>query len=324
MMRTLYRSILTSVFTGLLPLAAMAVELPGPVVDAKWLKDHRSEVQILDTRSGLDTWTDPPQWDGQGDQRKLSYSGGHIEGALALDYDQMRINRQIGTKTIKKLVPEAAQVQALLRAAGLKQNQPIVVTSVGDTVGDMDSAVRVYWTLKYFATDAVAILDGGNAAWLQSGFPISTEAVSNENSGDWTASGPNAQILSQMADVEKAIEEGVQLIDARPVSQFLGVYKKSSAAAAGHLAGARNFPADARYRADGVAQRFLRAEEYRKLFTALGIAAETPSIAYCNSGHMASSQWFIQSEILGTNGVSLYDGSIYEWTQLGKPVVGLE
>ena len=43
----------------------------------------------------------------------------------------------------------------------------------------------------------------------------------------------------------------------------------------------------------------------------------------CNIRQMASGMWFIQSEILGAKNVRLYDGSMHEWTTLGKPVVGL-
>jgi thiosulfate/3-mercaptopyruvate sulfurtransferase len=59
------------------------------------------------------------------------------------------------------------------------------------------------------------------------------------------------------------------------------------------------------------------------VFAAQGIDANAPSVSYCNTGHMAAGSWFIQSEILGNPQVRLYDGSMHEWTTLGRPVVGL-
>ena len=40
-----------------------------------------------------------------------------------------------------------------------------------------------------------------------------------------------------------------------------------------------------------------------------------PVINYCNTGHQAATNWFVLSEVLGRPGISLYDGSLSEWTQ---------
>lgn len=324
MIRISLKRILTSVMAALVSLPAFAIDLPGPVVDVHWLANNRDQVQILDTRSGLYAWSTEPEWKGEGEARELVYSGGHIDGALGLDYDGMRVDRTQNGKTIKSVLPDAADVENLFRSAGLRKGKPVVVTSLGDTVGDMDSATRIYWTLKHFGASEVAVLDGGNASWLQAGFPVSVAKHEPPAAGDWTAREGDEKVLAELADVEQALKRNEQTIDARPLAQYLGVYKKSSAAAAGHLAGAKNYPPDTRYRAQGVAQHFLKPDEYSKVLGSLGIDPVAPTITYCNSGHMASSMWFIQSEILGTDAVRLYDGSMYEWTQLGKPVVGLD
>jgi thiosulfate/3-mercaptopyruvate sulfurtransferase len=101
------------------------------------------------------------------------------------------------------------------------------------------------------------------------------------------------------------------------------LFKKPAVAAGGHLAGARNFPTDVRVRASGIAQMFLKPDEYRAVMAAQGIDPMAPTVTYCNTGHMAAGSWFIQSEILGAKNVRLYDGSMHEWTTLGRPVVGL-
>jgi thiosulfate/3-mercaptopyruvate sulfurtransferase len=38
-------------------------------------------------------------------------------------------------------------------------------------------------------------------------------------------------------------------------------------------------------------------------------------ISYCNTGHLASTSWFVLSEVLKRPHVTLYDGSMSEWTQ---------
>ena len=52
--------------------------------------------------------------------------------------------------------------------------------------------------------------------------------------------------------------------------------------------------------------------ELEMLFAAI---PATPVINYCNTGHQAATNWFVLSEVLGRPGVSLYDGSMSEWTQ---------
>jgi thiosulfate/3-mercaptopyruvate sulfurtransferase len=69
-----------------------------------------------------------------------------------------------------------------------------------------------------------------------------------------------------------------------------------------------------------VPARFPSVEELSKLYQAMHLQDAAPSIAYCNSGHLASGGWFIQHELLGNKNVKLYDGSMHEWTLEKRPV----
>lgn len=321
-MKTLLRTVL---LLTMWPLSALAGKLPGPVVDAAWFKDHVSHVALIDVRDDLDTWTTAPVYekDSKTGKDKLSETGGHIEGALPLLFKKARVDRVVGETKIEKMLPDAAYWQELMQATGVGKDRPIVITSPGESADQVEAAARVYWTLKLYGADDIALLDGGNAAWIAAGLPVSVEKTEAPR-GDWVAGEARKDLLAEMADVEKAMADKVQLVDARPVSQYLGVFfKKPAVAAGGHLAGARNYPTDLRTRPSGIAQMFLKPDEYRAALKAQGIEAGAPTVTYCNTGHMAAGMWFIQSEILGAKNVRLYDGSMHEWTTLGKPVVGL-
>ncbi|CAN0232807.1 unnamed protein product, partial [Chrysoparadoxa australica] len=171
--------------------------------------------------------------------------------------------------------------------------------------------------------DEGAIRNGANAAWLAAGFEPSTDAAAT-GGGDWTADEPRAELIAEYEDVAGGLEDGATLVDARTAQQFLGVSKKSSVKAAGHLRGAHNLPLDLRTHNQGPAAMFLGADEYRQIFRKTGIDAKPGTITYCNTGHLASGAWFIVSEIMGVDNARLYDGSMLEWTTLGgKDVVGL-
>jgi thiosulfate/3-mercaptopyruvate sulfurtransferase len=53
--------------------------------------------------------------------------------------------------------------------------------------------------------------------------------------------------------------------------------------------------------------------------SALGISQDRPVITYCNTGHMASVDWFVLHELLGFENVALFDGSMHSWAKQGLP-----
>ena len=181
----------------------------------------------------------------------------------------------------------------------------------------------MYWSLKTYGATQLALLDGGNAAWIAAGFPIST-AKTDASRGNWEATAEHPEWNATAQDVSQAVRQKSQIVDARPVSQYLGLaVRKPLVTAGGHLEGALNYPTELRFRTVGIAQMFLTPGEYRAAMRAQSIDPATASITYCNTGHMAAGLWFVQSEVLGVSGVRLYDGSMHEWTTTGRPVVGL-
>jgi thiosulfate/3-mercaptopyruvate sulfurtransferase len=309
-----------------LSIAAAAVHaagVPGPVVDVAWLHDHLAEVTVIDVRDEPESFTGAPtyQTDPKTGARVLAKAGGHIPGARLVDFGKIRVDREIGGKAIKAMLPDRDYFENLMRAAGVPQVKPLVITMPGETIDQVDMATRLYWSLKYYGSDDLAILDGGNAAWLAAGYDISTDPPTAV-SGDWSATAERKDLLADSTDVLTALKtKKFQLVDARPVPQFLGLSKKPIVLAAGHIPGAKNLPTDAVTRANGLSQHFLSAADYRGVMTALGINPRAATITYCNTGHLASGAWFVMSEILGNRHVRLYDGSMTEWTTENHPVV---
>lgn len=79
--------------------------------------------------------------------------------------------------------------------------------------------------------DAVTILDGGQRAWLDAGKDVSTDAIAPKAVAFNANFRP--ELLATAEDVAKARAEGVELIDARPVSQFKGEAKSGVVAVPG-------------------------------------------------------------------------------------------
>lgn len=303
----------------------LALDLPGPVVNAQWLSEHRDEVVVLDVRDDLKSFTEQPSFDtdAKTGKKTLADLGGHIPGALLLDYSKVRVEREINGHKLKGMLPDKAYFQALLRDTGVAKDKPIVIVAPGETAEDLDTAARVYWQLKYYGQDAMAILDGGTAGWLEAGLPFKTDEAS-KGGGTWTATAERRELSADSEEVAAAAEHKTQLVDARPLPFFLGLsVKKPTVSAAGHIASAVDFPGELRAQKTGSTYYFYSPAQYRSVFKAIGIQDQTATITYCNTGHLAAGAWFVMSELLGNPRVKLYDGSMHEWTTENRPVVGL-
>ncbi|HHH38386.1 MAG TPA: hypothetical protein ENK50_02270, partial [Sedimenticola sp.] len=66
-------------------------------------------------------------------------------------------------------------------------------------------------------------------------------------------------------------------------------------------------------------------EQLEKVARAVGVDSSKPVITHCNTGHVASLGWFVNSELLGNKQTRLYDGSMEEWSaDDARPVVAFE
>ena len=275
------------------PAAAVDVQ---PLVSATWLNSHlhAANLVVLDIRSAIDG------------SKPETFAQGHIPGAVHSDYD--KAGWRVTRNNVPFMVPTTPELEKLIGDLGIDETSHVVVVPAGVNVLDFGSAARTYWTLKYAGVENVSILDGGLAGWKVAGYALDTGAHA-PSPAIFTATIDNS-ILALAPDVEK-IEQGggATLIDARPVSFFLGKDKAPAASAYGHIPGALNIDSAAFY--DPATNRLKPKVELA------AIARELPSgaaVTYCNTGHWASTDWFVLHELLGRTSARLYAGSMVEWT----------
>ena len=308
---------------------ALAVELPttlpGPLVDTDWLEQHLDEVKILDVREDIESFTRRAVLVRKrftGDLR-LRRTGAHIPGAVLVDFLNIRTSREIDGRNVRYLLPEKSEFEELMQSWGVDQNDVIVITSLGKSNSDMTLATRLYWQVKYFGHDNVAILDGGVVQWLLEEKPASIEA-SEPVLGSWQAREERESILASSDDVSKVIEEkNTQLVDTRSLGLYLGAIKQSYVRKKGHIPGAKVFPNELFTSADAPVY-FSTTEDIQKMAYELGIDAQANIITYCNSGQLASASWFVFSELMGNKNVKLYDGSMHQWAVEKRPVIKMK
>jgi thiosulfate/3-mercaptopyruvate sulfurtransferase len=210
------------------------------------------------------------------------------------------------------LLPDASHLAQLLARLGLQPERHVIIVPAGTTVGDFSAAARVYWTLKIAAHKQVSILDGGMAAWRRD----PARPVESGRSPVLPPTPPYpvrlaAGLRSDVAAVEQAVaERGAVLLDSRALGYFEGREKSPQALRAGRLPGAMMLDHSAAF--DAATGRLKPQAELVALFATV---PERPVVNYCNTGHQAATNWFILSELLRRPGVTLYDGSMSEWTE---------
>jgi thiosulfate/3-mercaptopyruvate sulfurtransferase len=248
-----------------------------------------------------------------------AYQAGHLPGAVYVDLDT-DLSGPPGSGTGgRHPLPGRSVFQAAMRAAGLNDGQlAIVYDDVGSTI-----AARLWWLLRYFGHEQVAVLDGGLAAWTAAGRPVTARAP-QPAVGNFTASpGGGMPVLDTAAAAELA-RSGF-LLDARASERYRGDVEPIDHAA-GHIPGAISAPATGNLGADGM---FLPAAELTERFRGLGLdwpeaggrpagpagtgAGGAPVVgAYCGSG-VTAAQEVLALQLAGVP-AALYVGSWSAWS----------
>lgn len=244
-----------------------------------------------------------------------SYAAGHIPGALAAPYGKWR-----GPAANPGALPDAAALQALIRALGIDAATPVVVVFEGADATEFGAAARVYWTLKAAGLTQLSILDGGMKAWRTAGKPVTADVRAAAPSQFVVAWNP--QFIATREEVQQAAaQQSEVLLDARPPAFFMGETRHAAARAPGTLVGAKNVPHDVWFigKGDGPA-RLQSTPDARRIATEQGIATDRPTVSFCNTGHWAATNWFVLSEVLGQKDVKLYPESMVGWSQAGLPM----
>ncbi len=300
---------------------ANGAQLNTAIVDVNWLNKNIDNVKILDIRKDLKSFSQKPKYrvNKKTGKKKLLKVGGHIPGARLIDYRKIRTTVLIDKKEVKKQVVPGESVQKMLRVNGIDKDDAIIITSKGEHGGDITMATRLYWTIKYYGHNNLAILDGGTAAWLLADKAINFD-ISKHKKGNWTAKAANKALIASTTDVEQALRSKTsQILDGRSMGQYLGTWRKSYVYKSGHVPGAKPFSYEL-IASPQIPAKFTPTEDLKKLVANLGISDTGNTITYCNSGHLASGSWFVLSEVLGHKNTKLYDGSMHEWTMGDREV----
>jgi thiosulfate/3-mercaptopyruvate sulfurtransferase len=301
-----------------------------PLVSTAWLADHLADpsLRIVDARWRGESQDAP----GTAQSRHL-FQAGHIPGAVPLDW-HFDLSDTINGLRDMLLPPE--RFAAVMDAAGIGDDTLVVAYAETDHSG----AARLWWALRYYGHDQVAVLDGGLDKWQAEGRPIATgEAAPVGATAHFTAR-PQAEWLATGDEIQQALAAAsgeVALVDTRPLEQYAGQavwtplgsrYLTAGAPTidigargpmrSGHIPTAVHLHASANL--DPTTWTYLPQEMLRARVEAAGVRPAQRVVTYCGVGISASLGLF-SLYLAGYRNLALYDGSWEEWgTDPKRPI----
>ena len=242
------------------------------------------------------------------DEDTSAYDGGHIAGAVKLDW-KSDLQDQVRRDFISK-----EQFEKLLGERGISSDDTVVLYGGNNNW----FAAYAYWYFKLYGHQNAKLLDGGRKKWELDGRELSKETVERAPT-TYAAADQDTSIRAFRDETIAAI--GVKnLVDVRSPDEFAGRLlapahlPQEQAQRAGHIPTAINIPWSKAANEDGT---FKSDDELRALYAGAGLDDGKDTIAYCRIGERSSHTWFALHELLGHQNVKNYDGS---WTEYGSLV----
>jgi thiosulfate/3-mercaptopyruvate sulfurtransferase len=242
------------------------------------------------------------------DEDTTAYDGGHIEGAVKLDW------RKDLQDPVRRDFVNQDQFSELLSDRGIANDDTVILYGGNNNW----FAAYAYWYFKLYGHEKVKLLDGGRKKWELDGRPLTTETVSHPIT-EYKAKALDNTIRAFRDEVLAAIGHK-NLVDVRSPDEFSGKIlapahlPQEQAQRAGHIPGAMNVPWSRAANEDGT---FKSDEDLIAIYAHVGLDGSKPTIAYCRIGERSSHTWFVLHELLGHADVKNYDGS---WTEYGSLV----
>lgn len=267
-----------------------------PLVSTQWLADHLGADDLLIVDASVLPYTQPNGKSGYLGGHETYVMNGHLPGAVFADLIEDFSDPE-GRFVFTR--PGAERFAAAASALGIGPETHVVVYD--RVVGQW--AARLWWLLRSFGHDRVAVLDGGYAKWTAEGRetdighvePVPAEFVAVEHPGFW----------ADKADVQAIVDGDTEgaLVSGAPAKEFSGAEGR------GHIPGSLNVPA---------ARLVDRASNTVLPVAALGetfapVLDVSRVVAYCNAGIAAASD-ALALTLLGHRNVAIYDGSLNEWS----------
>jgi thiosulfate/3-mercaptopyruvate sulfurtransferase len=230
---------------------------------------------------------------------RADYRDAHIPGAVYCNWAE---DLSDPPAPVRWMIASPARFASTMARFGIGDETLVVAY---DADGG-HQASRLWWALRYYGHDDVAVLHGGIQAWIAAGHPLESGEV-RVAPARFTPR-PRPELRATKEEVLGVIGRPAPvLLDVRRPSEYDGTEVRAKRG--GRIPGARNLE----WKESLDEELRLRPEdEVRRLFAARGVGPDSAVITYCQGGVRASHSAWVLS-LLGNDSVKVYDGSWEEW-----------
>ncbi|UFR00940.1 sulfurtransferase [Streptomyces sp. Go40/10] len=278
--------------------------LPGPLVDTAWLADHLDDPRlvVLDATAVLPS----PRYDG--DHRCASGRPGwaerHLPGSRHADLTE---DLSDPGAPYHFAVPAPDALAAALARLGVGEGSEVVAYDTGGGIW----AARLWWMLRAISVPA-AVLDGGLHAWEAAGHRLASGDTAAPPAAVPVTPVPRPELWTGVEEVA-AISAGDRpgtLVCALPPGGYDGS-APTRYSRRGRIPASRSLPGRSLLDDTG---RLLPRPDLTTVADAALTGAGSPLVLYCGGGISAAGT-ALALTVLGREDVSLYDGSLEEWSK---------
>lgn len=263
------------------------------LISVEWLAQHLEDpqIKIIDCRFSLNDIN----------LGRQQYEKDHILGSFFLDLEQ-DLSSPVENHGGRHPLPNPDIFCQKLAEIGITLNETFVV-AYDDNFSAFAS--HLWWLLRYFGHEKVAILNGGYSAWKTQNLPI-TKDISSSQKGSFPGQLHTDFVYHRDQVIERKDLPEVVLIDSREGDRYRGENEPIDPVA-GHIPGAINL--HWKTALDEKAY-FKSSEEQKKRWKDYEEKEEI--IVYCGSGVTACVNLF-SLHLAGISKGKLYSGSWSDW-----------
>jgi thiosulfate/3-mercaptopyruvate sulfurtransferase len=251
---------------------------------------------------------------GSGPTAKENYLKKHLEGALYVDLnDDLSNIKDDASQGGRHPLPTLEQFSETLSNLGIRKTSHVIIYDMNHGA---NAAARFWWMLRAIGHEMVQVLNGGQQAAEQIGFPMSSNIEKKPGSNyvisDWSLP------IAEMDEVEFAIHSQEKaIIDVRGTNRYQGIEEPIDLIA-GHIPNAINIPYSENLDDNGC---FRSPEGLKNKYKELIKNSDTNNtIIHCGSG-VTACHTILAMDYAGIPIPKLYVGSWSEWSRNNKDMI---
>jgi thiosulfate/3-mercaptopyruvate sulfurtransferase len=251
---------------------------------------------------------------GSGPAAKENYLKNHLKGALYFDLNEdLSSIQKDASQGGRHPLPSPAKFAKTLSKLGIRKCSHVIIYDMNQGA---NAGARLWWMLKSIGHEKVQVLNGGQQAAEQLGFPMSSAIThrpeSNYIASEWTLP------MAEIDEVEMASHsKDHTIVDVRGMNRYQGIEEPFDLIA-GHIPNAINIPYSENLDEHG---NFKSPVDLRSIYSELyKRSAPKDMIIHCGSGvtacHTILALQHAEMEL-----PKLYVGSWSEWSRNNKEMI---